>query len=149
MPMKKLSTIILIIVNIFAFVGCSAKGNATNNTSNITPNSDAGKLTTAKSGTYDIKHKSTKDGYEEAVVTIKDGKFENIELKRLDKKEKEVDYNQWDGTKYGYPNLKQYRLDLAKAMIDKRSANVDVITGATESSNGWKAAVDAAISKAQ
>jgi uncharacterized protein with FMN-binding domain len=144
MSMKKLSITILIIVCIFTFIGCNAKNNT-----NITPNSDAGMLATAKDGTYETKYKSTKGGYEEAVVTIKDGKFENIELKRLDKKKKEVDYNEWDGTKNGYPNLKQYRLDLAKAMIDKQSADVDVTTGATESSNGWKSAVDEVLSIVQ
>jgi len=45
--------------------------------------------------------------------------------------------------------LKQYRLDLAKEMLKKRSPDVNVITGATQSSNGWKAAVSAALAKAQ
>lgn len=147
--MKNLGTTILIITCIFALTGCLSQKESANNTLGATPNSKAGKLLTAKNGTYDVKNKSTKGGYEEAIVTIKDGKFENIELKRLDKNQKEVNYSQWDGTKYGHPNLKQYRLDLAKAMIDKQSANVDTISGATESSNGWKAAVDDVLGKAQ
>lgn len=108
-----------------------------------------GKSITYKDGTYDEKHKSTKPGYEEAVVTIKGGKIANIDLKRLDDNQKEVNYNDWDGTKNGFPNLKKYRLDLANAMIAKQSADVNVISGATASSNGWKAAVSAALSKAQ
>ena len=96
----------------------------------------------------EIKHKSTKSGYEEAIVTIKNSKIVNIDLKRLDDKQKEVNYNDWDGTK-DYPNLKKYRMDLAKEMLAKKSPNVEVITGATQSSNGWKAAVSAALAKAQ
>jgi len=70
-------------------------------------------------------------------------------LKRLDDNKKEVNYNDWDGTKGDKPNLKQYRLDVAKEMLKKHSPNVDVIAGATQSSNGWKAAVSAALAKAQ
>lgn len=153
--MKKLSAYILVVVFIFASasVGCSTKKITPNNvppsTANNAPNSNTGKQVTYKDGVYDIKHKSTKPGYEEAVVTIKDGKIQNIELRRLDQSQKEVNYNDWDGTKGGRPNLKRDRIDLAKAMIDKQSTNVDVITGATQSSNGWKAAVADALSKAQ
>lgn len=111
--------------------------------------SSNGKVITYKDGVYDEKHKSTKPGYEEAVVTIKSGKIASIVLKRLDDNQKEVNYNDWDGTKNGAPNLKQYRLDLANAMITKQSADVNVISGATASSNGWKAAVSSALSKAQ
>jgi uncharacterized protein with FMN-binding domain len=156
-PMKKLNTCILVIGFILTFTGCSAKNNTSDNTqnntpsntANNTPNSNTGKQGSYKDGEYDVKHKSTKGGYEEAVVTIKDSKIQNIELKRLENKQKEVNYNEWDGTKWGHPNLKQYRLDLAKAMVDKQSADVDVISGATESSKGWKAAVADALAKAK
>lgn len=147
--MKKFYTTVLIIICIFTFIGCQSQKKAANKASGATPNSDSGKLATAKNGEYDIKIQSTKGGYEEAMVTIKDGKLENIQLKRLDKNQKEINYDQWDGTKYDHPNLKAYRLDLAKAMVNKQSANVDTITGATESSKGWKTAVDDAIGKAQ
>lgn len=160
--MKKFSVFILAVAMIFVFTGCGTKSNTQNNNAssnnsnnttsgntNTAPKSNTGKPVTYKDGVYDIKHKSTKPGYEEAVVTIKGGKIQNIELRRLDQNEKEVDYNQWNGTNDGYPNLKQYRLDLAKAMIDKQSTDVNVITGATQSSNGWKAAVAAALAKAQ
>lgn len=151
--MNKFKISILAGIFIFSLSGCSAKKDiANNNSTNITNNNSSStsvKSGAYKDGVYDIKQVSTKSGYEEAVVTIKDGKIENIELKRLDKKQKEVNYNQWDGTKWGYPNLKQYRFDLAKTMLDKQSADVDVITGATESSKGWKKAVSEALSKAQ
>lgn len=101
-----------------------------------------------KNGVYDAIHKSLLTGYEEALVTIKDDIILNIELKRLDQNQVEVNYNDWDGSGER-PNLKQYRLDLAKAMVDKQSTAVDSISGATKSSIGWKAAVDEALLKAK
>jgi len=151
--MKKTKLFALSLIFLITLSGCGTKNatpnkNITNNT-NKSSKSNTGKAIKYKDGVYDIKHKSTKPGYEEAVVTIKDGKIQNIELKRLDDKQKEINYNDWDGTKNDYPNLKQYRLDLAKEMLKKRSPDVNVITGATQSSNGWKAAVSAALAKAQ
>lgn len=104
---------------------------------------------TYKDGVYDEKLKSSNPGYEEAVVTIKGGKIDSIELIRLDDNQVEVNYDDWDGTKNGFPNLKKYRVDLANAMIAKQSSDVDSISGATASSNGWKAAVNAALAKAK
>lgn len=142
--MKKLLIAGITIAFVFTLFGCSTK---TKNTNQETT-SNTEKSVTYKDGTYDVQHKSTKPGYEEAVVTIKNNKIQAIVLKRLDDSKKEVDYNVWNGTS-DYPNLKQYRLDLAKAMISKQSADVDVISGATQSSNGWKTAVSSALSKAQ
>ena len=104
---------------------------------------------TYKDGVYDEKLKSSNPGYEEAIVTIKGGKIDTIELKRLDDNQVEVNYDDWDGTKNGFPNLKKYRIDLANAMVAKQSSDVDSISGATASSNGWKAAVNAALAKAK
>ena len=103
-----------------------------------------------KDGVYDEKqNSSTKHGYEEAIVTINGGRIDTIELKRLDENQVEVNYDDWDGTKNGMPNLKKYRVDMAKAMISKQSADVDSISGATASSEGWKAATTAALAKAK
>ena len=104
---------------------------------------------TYKDGVYDEKIKSSGPGYEEAIVTIKSRKIDTIELKRLDDNQAEVNYDDWDGTKNGYPNLKKYRIDLASAMVTKQSSEVDSISGATTSSNNWKAAVNAALAKAK
>lgn len=101
-----------------------------------------------KDGTYDVKHKSVKPGYEEAVVVIKGGKIQSITLKRLGDNKIELNYAGWDGTS-DRPNLKQFRLDLAKAMMAKQSAKVDTISGATDSSNGWIAAVTDALKQAK
>ena len=134
--MVKTLLVVILFISTLILSGCGTQNNT-------------GVPVTYKDGTYDIKHKSTKPGYEEAVVTIKDGKIQNIELKRLDDNQAEINYNDWDGTKNGQPDLKQYRLDLAKAMVDKQSPDVDSISGATQSSVGWKAAVSDALAKAK
>jgi uncharacterized protein with FMN-binding domain len=120
---------VMTVLTIFIFAGCSTKA------------------ASYKDGTYDIMHKSTKPGYEEAVVTIQNGKMQTIDLKRLDDNKVEVDYNQWDGTGE-YPNLKKDRVDLANAMLSKQSPDVDTISGATQSCNGWIAAVKDALKQA-
>lgn len=159
--MKKLSISIFAIAFILMLTGCSPKSTTSSNAPSSIPssaaNSAAGSIITSnagsqaayKDGTYDVKQKSTKPGYEEAVVIIKGGKIDNIELKRLDQNQKEINYNDWDGTKNGYPNLKKYRVDLAQAMLAKQSPDVDAISGATASSDGWKAAVTSALAKAK
>lgn len=134
--MRKTSFIILLLVSTFVLSGCLGS-------KLDVPTGDY------KDGQYDIKHKSEKVGYEEAVITITNGFLRNVELKKLDDNQKEVDYNEWDGTKEGRPNLKKARDDLAKMMIAKQSAEVDAITGATQSSNGWKAAASEALAKAK
>jgi uncharacterized protein with FMN-binding domain len=92
--MKKWSTFILVVVFVFALGGCGTKSNTpNNNTINQGSTSNTGKQITYKDGVYDIKHKSTKPGYEEAIVTIKSGKIQSIKLKRLDQNEKEVNYD--------------------------------------------------------
>lgn len=150
--MKKAKFLALLFTFIFTLAGCGTKtttpNSNTSNTTNKSSKSNTGAAIKYKDGVYDVKHKSTKPGYEEAVVTIKDSKIQSVELKRLDANQKEVNYNDWNGTN-DKPNLKQYRIDLAKGMITKQSPDVDVITGATQSSNGWKAAVSSALAKAQ
>lgn len=136
--MKKISVAVLSVVLSLAVVGCAAK---TQNTSN-----NLSETVTYKDGTYNTKNKSAKGGYEEAVVTIKDGKIQSIELKRLDESSKEINYNEWDGTMA--PNIKQARQDLAKAIVEKQSIEVDSFTGATASSEGWKKAVTDALAQA-
>ena len=159
--MKKNIILILFIVTLIALSGCGSSNNTSSsttgnsagtagtiNTTSTVSTTNSTQTTIYKDGVYDIKHKSTKEGFEEAIVTIKAGKIEAIELKRLDASQKEVNYNDWDGTK-NFPNLKQFRLDLAKTMLDKQSPEVDTISSATQSSNGWKIAVADALAKAK
>lgn len=141
--MKKAIGIILSSALVFSLAGCGAKSADT--ASNAA--STTGGAATYKDGTYDVKNKSEKPGFEEAVVTIKEGKIQNIDLKRLDNNSKEINYDEWNG-QGGKPNLKQARQDLAKAMVEKQSTNVDAMSGATVTSNGWKKAASDALAKA-
>jgi uncharacterized protein with FMN-binding domain len=138
--------IIFLLVFIFALSGCGTKKNTDNNTNN---GSNTGQNVEYKDGVYDVKKTSTKFGYEEAIVTIKDSKIESIDLKRLDANQAEINYEEWNGTTGGRPNLKQARVDLAAEMVKQQSSEVDAISGATQSSNNWKAAVAEALSKAK
>lgn len=136
--MKKSLGIIIATTLAFSLVGCKQRTTETGNTS-------AGK-STYKDGTYDIKNKSEKGGFEQAIVIIKDGKIENIELKRLDDNSKEINYDEWSGQ--GTPNIKQAKQDMQKSMVEKQSTEVDGTSGATSTSNGWKKAVSDALEKA-
>ena len=136
--MKKGLGIVLTSILVLSLVGCGAK---TADTANTT-----GDAATYKDGTYDAKQKNEKTGYDQAIVTIKDGKIENVDLKRLDDTSQEVDYAFFDGVKA--PNLKEYREELAKEIVEKQSSDVDIISGATLSSAGWKQSVADALTKA-
>lgn len=108
--------------------------------------------TTYRDGTYTGTGDRWEKGYENATITIKDGKITNITLRRLQPDGKEVDYNQWTGKTINgktYPNLKDYRVEMAKRMIDKQSPDVDTISGATTTTNNWKVAVRRALDQAK
>jgi len=132
-----------------AAIPTTTTSNTTTGTGATTGTTTGTVTNTLKDGTYDIKHKSTKPGYEEAIVKISGGKITSIELKRLDDSSVEVNYNDWDGKKGGRPNLKKGRINLANAMVKAQSTNVDAISGATQSSDGWKAAVNDALAQAK
>lgn len=132
----------------------NAGNGATNNNTNNGTNNGNGTANTArtyKDGTYTGTGEKWEHGSEEAVVTIKGGKITNIDLRRLDKEGKEVDYANWTGQEVNgttYPNLNQYRKDIAQTMIDRQSADADVITGATVSCQNWIIATQRALEKA-
>ena len=136
--------------------GNKENGTTNNGTNNGTTNgNNNGSTATTKSykdGTYTGKGEKWEYGSEESVVTIKNGKITNIELRRLDKDGKEIDYTQWTGKEVNgttYPNLNQFRKDIAKTMIDRQSASADVITGATVSCENWIIATQRALEKAE
>lgn len=104
-----------------------------------------------KDGTYEGKGDPWEYGSEDATVVIKDNKMEEITLRRLDKEGNEVNYDDWTGEEKDgktYPNLKQYRIDIANEMIEKQTYEVDSISGATVSSDNWKLAVKRALEQA-
>lgn len=101
-----------------------------------------------KDGTYTGQSEKREFGYEEAEVTIEGGKITNIVLKRMTPDGEEVDYDEWTGED-DRPNLKQFRIDMAEEMLEKQSYDVDVISTATETSQGWKEAVKNALDQAK
>ncbi len=131
--MRKINLMALALILIFAMSGCQGKV--------IVPKGEY------KDGVYDEKQKSEGPGYEEAIVTVKNGFISNVELKKLDDNQKEVNYDEWDGTKEGKPNLKKVRSDFGKMMVAKQSADIDTVSGATQSCKGWKTAVSKALTK--
>ncbi len=99
-------------------------------------------------GTYIGQSEKREFGYEEAEVTIVDGKIEDIILKRMTPDGEEVDYDEWTGED-DKPNLKQFKEDVAEAMLEKQSYEVDTVATATETVNGWKQAVESALEQAK
>jgi major membrane immunogen (membrane-anchored lipoprotein) len=94
-----------------------------------------------------------KDGQEEALVTVKNGKISDVTLKRLNKDGKtEVDYSLFDGKVHNgktYPNLKEFRVTMAKKMVEKQSTQVETIAGATTSTKNWMVAAQRALDQAK
>lgn len=135
--MKKLLVLLLIILS-FNLIGCTTKTDDTTNK--------------WKDGTYTAEGDEWDYGSENSTVVIEDGRMTEITLRRLDKTGTEVDYETWTGQEIDgkvYPNLKQYKEDMAKKMIDKQSTDVDSIAGATVSSDNWKVATKRALDKAK
>ncbi len=165
--MKKLAALLMAVIMALGISACSRnKGttnqgntNGTGTTGNGTTNGTTGNGTSNgnnttgkyKDGTYTGKGDTWEHGSEEAIVEIKGGKISSINLRRLDKEGKEVDYEAWQGQEVNgktYPNLKKYRMDMANMMIEKQSANVDTISGATVSTLNWKIATERALEQA-
>jgi len=101
-----------------------------------------------KDGTYIGQSEKREFGYEEAEVTIVDGKISDIVLKRMTPDGEEVDYDEWTGED-DKPNLNQFRKDVAENMLAKQTYEVDTIATATETVNGWKEAVKNALDQAK
>lgn len=169
--MKKLCILISIIA-IIVLSGCSIKKTTNVGTAQktketttttqktkvtTTTNSQKNKENTTalayKDGVYTAYSDKWKFGQESAVVTIKHGKMIYVTLKRLDTNGKEVNYNDWIGQKETNgsikPNLKKYRVDMAKRILTNQTYQVDTIAGATVSTSGWKLAVQRALDKAK
>ncbi|NLK98727.1 FMN-binding protein [Defluviitalea saccharophila] len=161
--MKKYICLVIIMGMLFSLIGCS-NNNKTNNQggTDVTDTTDNGGTTTdnttgepdlanLKDGEYTAQGDKREQGSEEATVVIDGGKITDITLRRLDKQGNEVDYDKWTGEEIDgktYPNLKQYRIDMANKMIEAQSYDVDTIAGATQSCESWKLAVKRALEQA-
>ncbi|ERJ13083.1 FMN-binding protein [Haloplasma contractile] len=110
-------------------------------------------------GTYTGRVANPNYGFEEAVVTISDDEIVSIVLHRLEADGSKAKYDYYTGEEveagveiYGgktLPDLKYYRFSFAEEMVDQQSSDVDIIAGATASSEGWMAAVEQALEKAK
>ncbi|MBQ4897791.1 FMN-binding protein [Paenibacillus sp. Marseille-P2973] len=85
-------------------------------------------------------------GTEGAKVTIKDGKVADVELLRTSPKliDRDVRIN-YSGLWQAYEPMETS----FRGKTREQAAEVDVVSGATRSSNGWKLAVDRAFARAQ
>lgn len=129
---KKLFSVLLIATMMFSLTACGGKDGA------------------LKDGSYNAASEMTDYGYEEVEVTVKDGKISDVVLKRMNPDETEVDYDEWDGTSEdGKPNLKEAREEVANAIVEKQSTDVDNVAGATSSVDKWKELVDEALKEAK
>ncbi|WP_432405409.1 FMN-binding protein [Wukongibacter sp. M2B1] len=163
--MKKFVSIIIVCVLVFSIVACTQEEEDTRKAKEpeTTPQEEeieedleeeGGEEVTEgkyKDGTYEGKGDPWEYGSEDATVVIENEKIEEITLRRLDKEGNEVNYDDWTGQEVDgktYPNLKQYREDMANEMIEKQSYEVDTISGATVSTNNWKIAVKRALEEA-
>lgn len=149
--MKKLLSIMTSILMVISFAACTSKDKPESQ-KNQTAKKEESK-TKYKDGTYTAQGDKWQFGQEEAIVEIKDNKITSVILKRLDTEGKEVNYEDWKGEKDAsgklHPNLKQYRMDIANKIIEKQSAEVDTISGATVSTKNWKIATQRALDKAK
>lgn len=105
-----------------------------------------------KDGTYEAMGDEWDFGKESATIVIANGEITEVYLKRLTTEGEEVDYELWKGEEIEgklYPNLKQYKEDMANAMIEAQSYDVDTISGATTSTGNWKIAAQRALEEAK
>ncbi|MDF2520396.1 MAG: hypothetical protein K0R84_1024 [Clostridia bacterium] len=160
--MKKAIAVILILALVFSFSACTNTNQTPEPTTPVPTPSNTGAETPApgtttpatnwRDGTFEGKGDKWEYGDEDAVVVISGGKISNITLRRYTTEGQEVNYEEWTGAEVEgqkRPNLKQFREDLAQAIIEKQSTTVDDIAGATVSSKNWKLAVERALEQAE
>ncbi|MGL4450327.1 MAG: hypothetical protein ACRCTZ_03930 [Sarcina sp.] len=151
-----LALITLLCLN--SFVGCTY--NKSSNQEKSIQESKSGNPqptpTTVKSpykdGTFTGKSQITKNGQEEAMVTIKNGKISAITLKVLDTSGKEINYSIYTGQTIDniyYPDIAKYRIDFAQSIINKQNTNIPDIKEIPEISNNWKIAINDALTQSK
>lgn len=159
--MKKHISIILVIILVFSLSACrtitqtppgTTRGTATAPGTQPATTPGTTGVVSYKDGTYDGAGDPWQYGKENATVIINNGKISTITLRRLDTNGVEVNYNDWTGKEVNgqkRPNLKEYREDMAKKMVQAQTYNVDTISGATETTRNWKVSVQRALDKAR
>ncbi|ERJ12904.1 FMN-binding protein [Haloplasma contractile] len=162
--MKKLSLLIFSLFAIGSISACNPEDTdditdtteqteQTDDTQDTTDqNNDTAEKIEYNDGTYTGYGDPWDYGYETADITIENGDITQVVLHRWRNDDTEVDYDNWTGAEIDgklYPNLKQYRLDMASEIIDQQSLEgVDYIAGATITTENWILAVQDALNKA-
>jgi len=91
-------------------------------------------------GVFQARSKMDEYGYAIAIVTLKDDKMTDVKLKYMDAEGRERDFDTYEYE----PSVRAFK-ELPEKFIIANSYNVDVITGATSSSNKYKEAVKNAL----
>ncbi|HHW18335.1 MAG TPA: FMN-binding protein [Firmicutes bacterium] len=95
-------------------------------------------------GTYKGISQADDHGYAVAEVTVKGDKITAVKLTEFTQFGVEKDFNT-----YPYAKSKEANVEMAKRFVGRQDANVDVVTGATNSSQKYKEAVQFALEKAK
>ena len=156
---KKLGLFTLIpLICLSSFIGCtydkpSIEGKVIEENKSMNPQpTPAPAKTPYKDGTFTGKSSINKDGQEEAIVTIKNGKISAVTLKVLDTSGKEINYSMYTGETINnvyYPNINEYRTSFANSIIDNQSTNIPDIKEIPEISNNWKISVNNALTQSK
>lgn len=131
--MKKLAASLLIGTMVVSMVGCAGSNNSGSNTPAPAP---AAKYI---AGTYRAYSDSTDKGYTWAEVTIKDDKISEVKLGGTN------GFGDEKPESYPHQPYHQGISELPAKFVAANSSKVDVITGATGSSNQWMQAVERAL----
>lgn len=95
-------------------------------------------------GTFQGESERTDYGYAVALVTIKDDKINNVDLKEFD-----ASGNQKDFSQYQYEAAVEANEEMAERFVEANSPEVDLYTNATQSSIRYKEAVKNALRHAR
>lgn len=95
-------------------------------------------------GTFQGESKRTDYGYAVALVTIKDEKMNNVELKEINTEGEFKDFSNYD-----YEPTVQANEEMAERFVEANSTDVDLFTGSTQSSIRYKEAVENALRHAR
>lgn len=95
-------------------------------------------------GTFQGESERTDYGYAVALVTIKDDKISNVELKEYD-----ANGNQKDFSQYQWEAAVEANEEMAERFVEANSPDVDLYTNATQSSIRYKEAVTNALRHAR
>ncbi|MDR5660068.1 FMN-binding protein [Serpentinicella sp. ANB-PHB4] len=130
--MKKLLTILLAVAMIFVIVGCSSD----------TPATGGDATNTYQDGTYTAYSDAGARGYGMATVTIEDDAIVDVQVAEFN------DFGEEKDSDYGYDAFHDAKEEMPGRFVEANSADVDVFTGATSSSNYWKQSVERALEMA-